>query len=295
MARKSIQAWIHEAMVDPDKDDPISMMALVHMTGQQTREIHTTKFSSGKSWEAKALAEMFRGKAETYSQDLSGVQTFNLLAFYGGRSEPQAAFPFIVNSVADPANAHLSTEPPTAEGKAMQGMRQTEMLFQQTYRRQAAQDDYTLRLLEIQNRMLSETMSENREMFVVMKEMMMTTALNQHQHKMKELEYQRSSEERKKFLTFVPPLVNTILGRDVFPQSTEDTALIESIADSLSEEDVMKIAGVIKPEMLGPLMARVEKALIKKRKEDEHDTQLKGILAKSIENPEADAAGDPIR
>lgn len=293
MARKSLATWIDEAMRDSDKDGNISQLTLVHMVGQQQKEIHTTRFSSGKSWAAKDLAEMFKGKAETFCQDLPGVQTFQLLAFYGGRNQAESALPFIVNSLADHHQSGLSTESPTAEGRMMQNMRQSEMVFQQTYRRQQQQDEYTLRLLDIQNRMISETMTENREFFGMVKEMMTAAALNQHQHRMAELEYERSSTERKKFMTFVPPLINTILGREIFPQSTEDTALIESIAESLTEEDVMKVAGVVKPELLGPLMARVEKALVKKRKEEEHDRSLNKILARAgTSNPEADAAGD---
>jgi hypothetical protein len=93
-----------------------------------------------------------------------------------------------------------------------------------------------------------EVRRENREGFTLVKELLAAQALNRHEFKMKELEFERSTEERKKWLDFAPSLVNTILGSEVFPQSTEDTSLLESIADSLSEEDLMKLSSVLKPE-----------------------------------------------
>lgn len=297
MARKQMHTWIAEAVADPDKDGKITQITLVHVVGGGgTREIHTTKFSSGKNWTAKDLADMFRGKAETFCQDLPGVQTFNLLCFYGGRNTPEAAFPFIVNSTQEMAHGHLSTEPPTAEGRTMQSMRQSEMVFQQVYRRQQQLDEQSIRLLEVQNRMLFETMSENREMFSLMKELMTQVSDNGHKHRMAELQYERQTETRAKVMKFLPPLVNTILGREVFPQSTEDTALVESIADSLSEADVMKIAEVLRPEQLGPLMGRVERYLAQKREAEERKQRTNGIVLRSgLANPEAEAAGDPTR
>jgi hypothetical protein len=295
MGRKTMSTWLDEAMRDSDKDGQISQMTLVHMVGQQQREIHSTKFSAGKSWTAKDLSDMFRSKAEVFCQDLSGVHTFNLIAFYGGRNSPEAFYPFVVNSTADPSGM-LATEQPTHEGRTMQSMRQSEMVFQQTYRRQQQQDEYTLRLLEIQNRMLSETMGENRDMFNVMKEMMMTSVQNQHKLRMEELEYDRSSAERRKMLGFIPPLVNTMLGREVFPQSTEDTALVEAVAESLDETAVIKLAEHLPPTIVGPLMARVEKVLIKKRGEHAAEQKTAAIVRRvGVRNPEADAAGDPVQ
>jgi hypothetical protein len=292
--RKTLDKWIEEAIKDEEKEGGISQLALVHMVGQQQEELHTTKFSSGKSWTARQLAEMFRDRALTYCQDLPGNHTFCLFAFYGGRSEPEAKHPFMIHSQADSAMIS-GTEPPTPEGRMMQSMRQSDNIFNQVYRRQQTLDDFSLRFMAVQNDFLEKTLQDNREMFTIMKDMMANAALNQHQHRMEEMKYERSTEERKKFITFLPALVNTILGKEVFPQSTEDTALIESIADSLTEEDVAKVASVVKPEMLGPLMARVEKALVKKRQAAEKDVELRRLTSGvGGRNPEADAAGDVI-
>lgn len=254
--RTTLERWITEALADSEKEGEISQMVLVHMVGQNQKEVHTTKFSPGKKWTPKDLANMFMGKAETYAQDMVGVQTFHLQAFYGGRQQHEAALPFTVIGTLEHGGA---TEPPTQEGRIQQHMRQSEMLFLQTYRRQEQLDNISvtmIRELGAQNVALS---TENRDMFSLMKDMMVQLADRHHETRMKELEFSRSTEERKQFMKFLPPLANTILGREVFPQGMEDSALIEGFMDSLTADDVEKLAAVIKPEMLGPLMSRLER------------------------------------
>jgi len=282
MARKSLDAWIQEALTDSDKDGEVSMMMLVHQVGQQEREIHTTKFAASKKWKSSDLAKMFMGKAETHAQDLPGYQTFCLKVFYGGRSQEEAVLPFGVRGKTDHDGA---TEAPTPEGRTMQSMRHGEALFGQTYRRQQQQDDYAIRLLEVQNRMLVTAMQENRDMFSIFKEVMLQQATNQHQHRMEELQFQRGSEDRKKLLQYLPILANTIMGREVFPQSTEDTALVEGVLDQLTADDAQVIASMLKPELQGPFMHRIEKHI---KKRDAENVSRKA-LAKSLNTSTAES------
>lgn len=289
--RKTLAQWIKEAINDPDKDGPLTMMALVHMVGQQQKELHTTKFAPGKDWKETDLADMFRGKAETYCQDLPGLQTFQLLAFYGGRSEPEAFLPFVINVNADVGNG-LATEAPTEQGKTQQSMRHTEMLLQQVYRRQQVMDDFTMSMIERLGGMVEKLTHENQEAFSVMKELLMEQATKTHEHKMAQLKFERDTAERKKWLSYAPPLLNTLLGREVFPQATADTALIESVADALTEEDIHKLAGSLKPELWGPLAYRMHQYMQKKNKELE---QQKAAAALVSPDPEAEAAGEVVR
>jgi len=290
--KKSLDSWIGEALQDTDKEGKCSMMSLVHMVGQQPKEIHTTKFGAGKSWNEVELATMFRGKATTYCQDLPGVQTFQLLAFYGAKTAPEAFMPFVVNVNSNEAFGGLGTESPTEQGMRAQDMRQREMMFQQVYRRQQIMDDYTLRLIEQQGRTIESVSRENREAYEIVKEVLMEKALNEHNRKMDQLKFERDTGERRKWMAWAPPLINTILGREIFPQSTADTALVESIAESLSEDDIMKLAGAIKPELMGPLAARMGSYMQKKQIEDQ---QLKQLSQLTSPDPESDAAGDVVQ
>lgn len=289
--RKLMSEWIHEAMTDEDKPGKIKKLRLVHLEGMQQREIHTVTFGT-KSFTPENLAKMLRGKAETHVQDMAGAHMFQLQAIYGENTEPEALFPFGVNSQGDHTGGW--TEPPTEQGKTQQSMRHAEMLVQQTYRRQERLDELTLRFAEMQARHVVDLEAQNREMFSVMKDMMMAAALKNHEHAMAQLTYQRETEERAKFLSYAPALINTILGREIFPQNNADTALIDAAAEALGEDDIMKLAGVLPPELMGPLANRIEQAMVKKRKKDEEREKIR-LMSANHPDPEADAAGEMPR
>jgi len=287
MAKKTLEAWVNESLNDTNKAHPCSQISLVHMIGQQQKEIWCYKFKGGgKVLNYKELAETCRNKAESYCQEIPGVQSFQLLAFYG-TEQPEAFQPFMVNQPADFGG--LSTEGPTAQGNLQQQMRHGEMLLQQVYRRQEVLDRYTLDIIREQGVELRNLRAENRDAFAVVKEVMMEQATDQHDRAMQQLTFERSTNERKKWLSFAPALVNTVLGREVFPQSTADTALVEAITESLSEDDILKIAGVLKPEVLGPLAARMEVYQRKKAADEaSRERQLPPFTGVS---PEEDAGG----
>ena len=288
--RKTMQRWIEEALSDNDKEFPASAMALLHMQGMQEKELHTVKF--GSKADPKHLADLFQDRANTYAQDLPGVQTFQLLCFYG-KNEPEAFFPFLVNQNVE-AHQGLATEAPTEQGQKQQGMRWTESLLQQVYRRQQVQDEFGLRLVETLAHQNAVLMRECHDAHEVLRDMMMKQALNQHEYTMKELAFQRSSAEREKWLKMAPPLVNSFLGREVFPNNAADTALIETLADNLTPEAAMKIAEVLPPTLLGPVMNRLNEIAERKAKEQEEKNKLNSILAKH-NDPIADARGDAQR
>jgi hypothetical protein len=267
--RTTLDAWIQDAMTDPDKER-ITRFTLVQMQGTGHLEIHTYKFASEKSSaDPKQLANMFRGKAETYAQDLPGVQTFNLWAYYG-KEEPEARQPFTVNVAIDPMAGGLYTEPPTDQGLTMQKMRQNEALMQQVYRRQQVQDEWVIRWAEMQSRENERLRREGIDREQIMLDMMRQNILNDHTMRMDALKYHRETEERKKWLQFAPALVNQLLGTEIFPQSTEDSALIEGIAEHISEDHLKMLGSLGIPDaLLGPLAGRVQKALKAKREENE--------------------------
>jgi hypothetical protein len=288
MAKKTMEMWIREALTDPDKSDKCAMISLVHMVGVQQKEIHSTK-TLNKTIDPVELSKMLDGKAVTYAQDLPGVQTFQLLAFYGESSVAQAFFPFRINSETE-LNG-LGTEAPTEQGRLQQIMRREDSLLGQVYRRQQVMDDHSIRMMQMMSHTIEKLTSENRDAFTIVKEILMEKALSDHNHKMSQLQFERDSVERKKWLSFAPALINTLLGREIFPQGTADTALVESIADSLTEDDVMKLGSAMKPELWGPLAARMHQYMMKKAEEEKN---LKAISQYASPDPEADAAGEVV-
>ncbi len=286
MARMPIHQWLHDAMTDVGHETPCTAVSLMHMTGIQADELKTVRFGGAKAWDAKELYEMLRNIADTYAQELIGVQTFQILVHYG--IEAKAKMPMLITGKLGESDG-LSTENPTPQGQVQQLMRQSEMVFQQCMRQTNVLNEHALRMVESLGNQNVRLQMENQEAYTLMREIFMKQAEENHNQRMSELQFERASTERKKWLAFAPPLINTLLGREVFPQGTEDTALIEGLCDSLSDEDITKVAAILKPEMLGPIMSRVQKHAAKKNQEKEALERAKQ-LAPPV-NPLADVNG----
>lgn len=287
MARQTIEQWIHEVLTDTDKPKPCSQIALVHRQGVREIELHVTNLGT-KQWDPKSLAKMLLSKAENYAAELPGVQTFNLLAFFGD-PQWQAIKPFMVNGQEEMPG--MSTEGPTKDGFLQQAMRHVEAMTQMCLRSNASMTQAMNGMFE---QVVRENMSlrrENQEATVIVRDAIIKLSQSNSDNKMKELQFERATEERRQWLSFGPALINSLLGREVFPQASADTALIDAIANSLSEDDMLKLAtsGIIKQELLGPLAQRMAKTLERKRLAAASASEA---LAKV--DPEEDASGGPI-
>lgn len=287
-SRQTLEQWIHEAIIDEDKSKPITSLSLVHRAGVREQEIHTTNLGN-RQWSAQELAKMFYGKAESYAAELPGTQTFNLLAFYGNNPQWEAIKPFMVAGQEELPG--MATEQPTKEGLVQQAMRHTEAMTQAFMRQTQALTGAMQAMFEQVTRENISLRAENRDAVVIVRDAMLAMTGQRDEQKMKQLEFERASREREKWLSFGPAFINTILGREVFPQNTADTALIDAITDSLTEEDIHKLAGtgVIKPEIWGPLTARMAKSMERRRLAKDQAT-----AALAQVDPEVDAMGGSL-
>jgi hypothetical protein len=269
--RTTLDRWIKDAMNDPDKDGSIAMLSLVHMQGTLEKEIHTIRWG-GRPWDVNELAGMFRGKAETYAQDLPGTQTFCLLAFYGKSGESQARFPFKIEAEQDFGG--LSTEGPSGSGMVQQAMRHNEAITALFVRQTGVLFESSNRMQQIQQEQNARLMTENGEMFGIIRSMLQEKIELEHTKRMEEAKARQAAEERKQLLAYAPALINTILGREVFPQSTADTALVEQIAEKLTADDVQKLTQILPPTIMAPLADRFGKVLEQKRLNAASDEKL---------------------
>lgn len=277
MQKQTLDQWIREALIDPDKDGACTAISLVHMPGE--KEIHTVKFGA-KPRDPKELASLFRGKAESYAAEITGVQTFNLLAFYDQRSEPQARKPILVKGHDEYDG--MVTEGPDAKGQTMQGMRHLEVVMQMGLRHTSNLLEGSSKTIDALLRQNQQLMQENRDSFDIVKQLMIKQIEGDHTRRMESLAYERASAERAKWLGMAPGLVNTLFGKEIFPQNTADSALIEGMLESLEnlpDHAINVLASNVKPEVWGPLADRLTQRMRTrrlKREETEAITQTNG-------------------
>ena len=155
--KQALADWIREALDDPDKEGPCTALSLVHVTGTSGgpfyEEIHTVKIGS-KAYDPHALDKMFMHKAQSYAQELTGVQSFCLFAFYNNLSEPGAKHPLRISGELDFGG--LATEGPTESGKTSQNMRLTEAIVQGSFRQNTVTFDMLIRTMDVVTRQNSQ-------------------------------------------------------------------------------------------------------------------------------------------
>jgi hypothetical protein len=299
-SRQSLEAWITEALsaklsIDPETGRSIvgeeegsgcSVISLVHMIGAAPKEVMSRKIKPSDT--PRSLADLFEHRARSYCQDLPGVQTFNLFTFYG--KEPGPSHPFIVN-VEVSQDGGLFTEGPTATGMAQQAMRHTELMTQVFVRQSSEIFNAMKDTIESFRRENHDLRKENYDAILIVKDLVLQRDAADDARKLQMLQYQRSTEERKKLLAMAPALANALTGREMFPQSTADTAIVEAIAEALANAPEDKLFSImsdlnVSPEAMGLIMKRASQVLEKKQAEKRAAAMVPAGLS-----PEADAGG----
>lgn len=259
--RITLEQWIKEACEDKDKlgtdgqQKACSMIALLHVkaTGVGTEEVHSKTLDS-KTQSFSALAKFFENKACAFAQDLTGIQTFRLQAFYGS-NEPQASHTFTVYEGALTAGeaAPWSKHEPTATGLLAQLMKHNEALS--TDNRQIVQGVLGMLMTE-----RVEVQKERMEMNLLMRDVLLNLRKEAHAEGMEKLRYQRESEERAALFKLAPGMVNALTGTEIVPINTVDSQIIEALALKVTPQQLqgMVAMGVISQEMMPVIMNRMK-------------------------------------
>ena len=289
MSKKLLTTFITRVIANADDSNPVTALALLHERGNTSKQIHLTKFG-GKYMKPDELADMFVNIATSYAAELETTQGFQLAAIYGAES-PEAWQPFRVHPSADNG---VSTEDASEKGVVKMGQRMLGDLHKLTLERQNQQDQAVNGILLRQNQIIEvlagrvhDLTHENAQAFNVVKELISEKVTDNHEHRMLEIQATQKAEERRKMLQLLPALANTVTGREIFPQATSDTALIDTIAENLNESHIKQLMGLtLPPEIMGALMSRLNDAAEKKAQRDQ---------ARQLgphPSPEDEAAGD---
>jgi len=252
MARKyqTVEQWIDECLADKDKEKSCSAFALMHM-GVPQKEVHTWPLG-GRTWTGKSLAPAVISKAESFSQDLPGIQGFQLLAFFG-EPEPQAWHPFkVYDGEISRGNDINISETPDARGLAAQLMKHLEN-----------KEKLLVGFVQgVVGTWSTERVALHKELtdaYEVARNAIMQLSDKTFQQEMDRMKFERASQERLELMRHAPALINTLSGREVLPQEHADSALIDNIARNIKPEMIQQLIslGIVPQQLAGPLMARI--------------------------------------
>jgi len=285
MPKFSLEGWISDAMSDTDKGGPCSGLSLVQVQGMATDEVHTVKLE-GKAFTAKQWAEQFQYKAEQRAANLHGTVFFKVLAFYGGSNTPAASFPLKVDEGGNAEFFGGGGYAPNREGQLTQIMHHYEVMHGQIFQRQAQIDQAYQGMVgslyqrnQLLEQGIGQLVKENLEAVSFVKQLILEKVEGDHKRKMEQMQYERGTAERNKWMSFAPALVNTIAGREVFPQAIEDTALVNGIVDNIKVDDLPKLMPLFPPEVQGMIMDRATRRMKEKEEEARKSKELSEATA----------------
>jgi hypothetical protein len=263
---KTLDQWVQEVLsetrenAESGKDGACTALALLYMQPQGgSKDLDIVRLT-GKTWKPKDIADRFRGKAETFAQDMPGRQSFQVQAFFGSR-EPQAFHPFVV---ADGELAHGGAdrtvkETPDSQGLVAFTMRHLErtqeslMTLAQGFVQRADAREERMAIREEKSR------EELNDAYSIVREMIMNTKKAEFDMEIAKLKYARDSANQASMFQQAPALINTISGQDIFPVSVADKNLVDSLCERVAPEqvDMLVATGIIPDNLAGPLKLRI--------------------------------------
>lgn len=294
MKKQTLDSWIHEALVDDQKDGSCVAMTLVHIANGVPHEIYGMKFGN-RQYDPTELANTFRHKAQGYCQELPGVQYFSLYAFYGkvdpdtgevrGSQEPQAKHPFRLQGEVE-FEGGFTSEEPTERGMKQQGMRLTEQLVGGSFGMIRVTFENQNQLLDKMLRLQTVTMDQNQQLIQGLQAALLQKAQENHTYRLEELKAERTNEMISKGIGMLPGIANKVLGKEVFPESQVDSNLIEMIVKDLlaHPEKVPQLQSMFPQEVWAPVMTRMVDIANRLQK-------VQALNAKVTKAGEEDAAG----
>lgn len=267
----SIETWFHEVCNDPEQG-PCKSVGLVHMAGTVQETVYTKTLPDKFSAESLAdWADLFCRKAEQYAEGLPGTQTFCLMSFHGDGKRPGIRKSFPVKGYVEQDG--LMTENPTGKGVLQQMMRLVDTLTAQVIRNNASFQESMLKRLDLETRQNIELRRENVQMFDFSKDLVLRLADRSHEHRVAQIEAQTAADIKKEIVHSVPLLLNSATGRDVIPQNSHDTILVERMIDALNGAGPDKLMNMSLKDLPAPLLAaiadRFQKGIVARQKESE--------------------------
>lgn len=284
--RQTLEEWIDEAMTDGEKPGACTEMKLMHMVGSGQNELHTIRFNGARKWTPKELAEAFDARARFFGQDLPGAQTFCLMAFYEGCTDPLARHPFVIAAAQADFNG-LTTEAPTEKGMIQQGMRHLEVQQAEANRMVRFATESLAGINESLMARLKEQEQEIMDANRNLRSMVLGEITEKHKFEMERQKSEREEMLIAKLVDFAPLLLNTLTGKEVIPVSKADTILIDTLARSATPETVDILMKTLPAEVQGIFLGRM-KELADARQQAE-ESAAKALTAGM--SGEDDAAG----
>jgi hypothetical protein len=272
--RQTVDNWVQTVIADVIDGRQCSAVSCLHLKGMggATEEVVTRPLETGPI-NVKELADHLVGRAEGFAQELPGLQTFKLLAFYG-TNEPHNPFHFTVSdgSVISRSEAMQTAHEPTPTGLLGQLMKHNEQLVQQNMVLTNANMQLAQGVLGMclgPQGIIAQSRQSELEAIAVVKDATLGMLKERTEARREELQAVQQVQTRKAILDAIPHLVNRWTGHEVFSEASNDSAIVTQLAMKVTPQDLDMLVqmGKLSQEQALILSARFATIVENKKKE----------------------------
>ena len=273
--RQTVEQWVGSVISEVIDGKGCSAIALLHLKGigGATEEV-TTKPIEG-TVNPKELADHLIGRAEGFSQDLPGLQTFKLVSFFGS-NEPHNPFHFTTSdgTVMSRSETMMSAHEPTPAGLLGQLMKHNETKDRQNadlvnQNMQLARD--VISMCFGPQGLVQQSIKSQLEAVEVVKDAMLDMSKQRRELVLEEHKAAQDLQTRKAIIDAVPLLVNRVTGHEVFDEKSNRAKLLELFAMKISPQDLEMFVAMGKITKEEALVISSQFAAIVEEKKKEAD------------------------
>jgi hypothetical protein len=279
--RQTVDTWVQTVIAEVVDGKPCTAVTCLHLKGMggATEEVVTKPLEGPVN--VKELADHLLGRAEGFSQELPGLQTFKLLAFYGS-NEPHNPFHFTVSdgNVISRSEAMQSAHEPTPTGLLGQLMKHNEGLVAQNMALTQSNMQMAQSIIGMclgPQGIIAQSRQTEVDAIAVVRDATLDMFKQRKEARLEELKAVQELQTRKAI-------------REVFSEAGNKAAILDKLALRISPQDLellVQLGKVTKEEALA-LAAQFAAIVEEKKKEVE---ALKGVPSEDGESNLAIANG----
>lgn len=273
--RQTVDQWVQSVISDVVDGKACSAIALLHLKGVGGASEEVTTRPLEGTTNVKEVSDHLIGRAEGFSQDLPGLQTFKLIAFYGS-NEPHNPFHFTTSdgNVVSRTETMMSAHEPTPTGLLGQQMKHIEALIAQNTQLTMANMTMAQGMMAMcfgPEGIVQRSIRSQLEAIEVVKDASLDMFKQRRELVLEEHKAAQDLQTRKALIDGIPHIVNRITGREIFDDKANKAAIVDMMALKITPADLellVQMGKITKQEAL-VLSAQFAAIVEEKKKEIE--------------------------
>jgi hypothetical protein len=277
--RQTVEQWVTSVISEVIDGKGCSVIALLHLKGVGGASEEVTSKPLEGTVNAKELADHLIGRAEGFSQDLPGLQTFKIVAFYGS-NEPHNPFHFTVSdgAVTSRSESMMSAHEPTPVGLMGQLMKNNEFLSRQNadlVQQNMTMANNVVAMCFGPQGMVQQSIRAQLEAVEVVKDAMLDMSKQRREILLEEHKAAQDLQIRKAVIDALPMITNRITGHEIFDEKANRAKMLELFAMKISPQDLEVLVSMGKITKEEALVISSQFAAIVEEKKKEADALKK--------------------